>query len=610
MRALVLALFVLGSALPAPAVAQEAAMADTIDYVLGWSEPTSQLYVVRATALARGAPVVFSLPAWRPGRYILQNYAANVQTVRAEDETGRALAVEWVDLDSWRIDPAGSARVSLVYEYYAATFDAGSSLLRPDLAYFNPVNLLPWVDGRMSAPVRLTLEAPAEWPVATQLERAPGPGHVFTAPDYHALADAPTIASPELVDWPFQVDGVPFHAVFRPAPPLHDRTREGVIEALARIAREEAGIFGGAFPFDEYWHLYQLVPYPFGHAVEHAASTSYVLQDRIFASPENYHGFLSVTAHELFHAWNVKRIRPAALWPYEYSAPQLTRLHWWTEGVTAYYDELVLARAALVPHEEYFTTIARQIETLENTPGRRVTSASLSSWTAWHTGYGGGNPNQAVSFYNQGSLLGLLLDLGIRDATDGARGLDDVFRLLWEEYYLEDEGVPENGVEEAVEEVAGRSFDDFFARYVHGTEEYPYEETLALVGLEAGPVEDPDRPAATAGLVLRRTGEAITVANVLPEGPAAAAGVMRGDVVLAVDGQELEEPALDPILARHRPGDRVPVRLLRDGRERVVGVTLEGGGNLRWQVRPVDNPTERQLRLRAGWLASRAPGAR
>src|SRR5687767_1855117 len=297
-RVLLLALSVLGSAPFGQAAAQEPAMADTIDYVLGWDNPATQLYDVRVTARAEGEPLVFSLPAWRPGRYILQNYAANVQNVRAEDDEGRPLAVEWTDLDSWRVDPNGSDRVTLTYEYYAATFDGGASVLRPDLAYFNPVNLLPWVEGRMDRPARLTLEAPAEWQVATQLERLPGAGHVFGAPDYHALVDAPTIASTDLVDWSFDVDGVAFHAVFRPEPDLQGYDRDQVLADLAAVAREQGAIFGG-FPFDEYRHLYQLIPTPFGHAVEHAASASYVMgpAERVFADRDGYWGFVSVSAH-------------------------------------------------------------------------------------------------------------------------------------------------------------------------------------------------------------------------------------------------------------------------------------------------------------------------
>ncbi|HKY60457.1 MAG TPA: PDZ domain-containing protein [Gemmatimonadota bacterium] len=609
LRTSILALAVLLGA--GAARAQVAVTDDTIRYSIGWDNPASQLYAVRVTAAADGEPVMFSLPAWRPGRYILQNYAANVQGVRAEGPDGRPLEVEWLDLDSWRVEPDGARTVTLVYDYYAVTFDAGSSTLRPEVAYFNPVNLFPWVEDRLDHPVTLTIGAPAGWAVATQLAPAVGGNErVFVAPDYHRLADSPTIAAPELTDWEFEVDGVPYHAVFRGRLDLGPRTQEQVVADLAALSREEVAIFGST-PFEEYWHLYQLVPYPFGHAVEHEASASYVLSDNLFQTDEGYVGFLSVTAHELFHAWNVKRIRPAALWPYDYSAPQLTRLHWVTEGVTAYYDMLVLARAGLIPPEAYYESVAGNIQALQSSPGRKTTSASLASLTSWFSGYGSGNPNQSISFYTKGALLGLLLDLRIRDATDGERSLDDVLRWLWEEYYLEDRGYPEDGFQAAVEAVAGRSFEEFFARYVHGTEELPYDSTLAIVGLGAREEADPARPASTLGLRTGTEDGKLVVTNVLPASPALEAGLMRDDVLVAIGGDPVgAAEEVQQALAERAPGEAVEITIERQGERQTVSATLAGGGNLRWRVVPVANPTERQVRLRDAWLASAAAAPR
>jgi predicted metalloprotease with PDZ domain len=604
------------AALVLPALAQtaiaqeEPAMSDTIRYTIGWDNPASQLYRISIETGARGEPLVFSLPAWRPGRYIVQNYAANVQRVRAEDDAGNPLPAEWIDLDSWRVEPGRARSVTLRYEYYARTFDAGSSTLTPDAAYFNPVNLLAWVEGRKDAPVSLTLVAPADWAVATQLERRPGPGHLFAASDYHRLVDSPTIAAPNLVVWDYEVDGVPYHLVFRMLQgelDLGEYTKERILADVSRLTQEAVAVYGVA-PFESgYWHLFQLVPYPFGHAVEHESSASYVIQDGIFASADGYDGFLSIIAHEFFHAWNVKRIRPAALWPYDYSTPQLTRLHWVTEGVTSYYEGVLLLRAGLLAEEEQqlYRYIGNDIRALQSSPGRLVTSAELSSLTSWHTGYGDGNPNQAISFYLKGSLLGLLLDLTIRDATDGARSLDDVFRLLWERYYAQRRGYPEDGFQTAAEEVAGRPLDDFFARYVSGTDELPYDEVLAVVGLSARQVANPEEPAATFGWRLRKQGSDVTIVGVLPESPALSAGIMRDDVLLSVGGEEVTSADLHPLLSQRAPGDVVTVTVRRAGAEIEREVTLGGGGNLEWTVAPVDSPTERQLRLRAGWLASR-----
>ncbi|MGH7551155.1 MAG: M61 family metallopeptidase [Gemmatimonadota bacterium] len=607
LRLSVLALAFALAGVAAPAHAQVAVTEDTIRYSIGWQNPASQLYTVQVTAPADGEPVVFSMPAWRPGRYILQNYAANVQAVRAVNGNGRPLEVRRTDLDSWSVVPGGAGAVTLAYEYYATIFDAGSSTLRPNLAYFNPVNLLPWVEGRMDHPVRLTIEAPASWQVATQLDPANGAeGHAYVAPDYHRLADSPTIAAPELTTWDYEVDGVPYHAVFRGRLDPVVRTREEVLDDLIALTREEVAIFG-VTPFEEYWHLYQLVPYPFGHAVEHEASASYVLSDQVFQSEQGYRGFLGVTAHELFHAWNVKRIRPAALWPYDYSTPQLTRLHWVTEGVTSYYDTLVLARAGLITPDDYYEALAGAIQSLQSAPGREVTSASLASLTSWFSGYGAGNPNQSISFYTKGALLGLLLDLEIRDLTDGERSLDDVMRRLWEEYYQQGRGYPEDGFQRAVDTVAGQSFDRFFARYVHGTEELPYDSTLAVVGLTVRQEADPSRPAASLGFGVGSEEGKLVVRNVLPESPALEAGIMRDDALISIDGTEIQSAEdLRGIMAAHEPGDTVEVTIERHGEQSTKTVTLGGEGNLRWIVESVESPTERQVRLREGWLASLA----
>jgi predicted metalloprotease with PDZ domain len=588
--------------------AQAQPVADTVRYTIGWSNPASQLYHVTVTAAARGDSVVFSLPAWRPGRYILQNYAANVQNVRAHDDQGRPLPARWIDLDSWRVDAADGAAVTLEYEYYARTFDAGSSTLTPDAAYFNPVNLLPWVEGRKSDPVTLTLEAPAEWAVATQLATRSGSTHRFVAPDYDRLADSPTIAAPNLVVWEYDVDGVRYRLAFRTirgSLELGGYTRDRIVADVSRLTREAVAVIDTA-PFTEYWHLFQLVPYPFGHAVEHESSASYVLSDQLFTTASGYDGFLSIIAHEFFHAWNVKRIRPAALWPYDYSTPQLTRLHWVTEGITSYYAMLVRARAGLLDANGVTRIIASEINSLASTPGREVTSAELASLTSWHSGYGDGNPNKSLDFYTKGAALGLLLDLTIRDATDGARGLDDVMRLLWTRYYTQGRGYPEDGFQRAAEEVAGRSLDEFFSRYVSGTEELAWATTLEIVGFTARQNADPESPAATFGWRLGVRGGDVVVAAVLPGGPALDAGVMRDDTLVSIDGVPVDSPDLTASLRRYAPGDTVTVSLRRQSGPREVRVTLGGGANIEWTVEPVARPTARQARLREGWLAARA----
>jgi predicted metalloprotease with PDZ domain len=293
------------------------------------------------------------------------------------------------------------------------------------------------------------------------------------------------------------------------------------------------------------------------------------------------------------------------MWPYDYSAPQLTRLHWVTEGVTSYYESILRRRAGWIDEEAFFRENANAIDALQSTPGRLVTSAALSSLTAWHSGYGDGNPYSSVSFYLKGSILGMLLDLTIRDATDGSAGLDDVMRLLMERYYAQGRGYPEDGFQTAAEEVAGRSLEEFFARYVDGTDELPYAETLEVVGLEARQVAEADAPAATFGWRLRKQADDVTIVGVLPDSPALAAGIMRDDVLVSLDGEPVESADIGAFLSGHSPGDTVTVTVRRLGEEIERPVTLGDGGNLRWTITPVEAPNERQLRLREGWLSSK-----
>ena len=273
--------------------------------------------------------------------------------------------------------------------------------------------------------------------------------------------------------------------------------------------------------------------------------------------------------------------------------------------MTSYYESILRRRAGWIDEEAFYRENANAINTLQNTPGRLVTSAELSSLTAWHSGYGDGNPYSNVSFYLKGSILGLLLDLTIRDATDGARGLDDVMRLLMERYYEQGRGYPEDGFQTAAEEVAGRSLDEFFARYVAGTDELPYAETLEVVGLDVGQVAQPDAPAATFGWRIRKQGNDVTIIGVLPDSPALTAGVMGDDVLVSLDGQPVDSADVGPFLAGHSPGDTVTVTVRRQGRELERQVTLGDSGNLRWTITPVEAPSERQLRLREGWLSSK-----
>ncbi|MBA2565952.1 MAG: M61 family metallopeptidase [Gemmatimonadetes bacterium] len=601
LRAALVAILVVASA---RARAQESQAVN--EYTLGWTDPHAHLYdVTLAFQPSAGDSADVHLPIWRPGRYVRQNYAANVQEFSARSAGGEALGFRKSGISTWRISTAGlrgGERVSVRYRYYANTLDAGASLLSPEEAYFNPVNLLMFPEGQIARPVRLTIAPPKGWRTATALARG-GRGNVLTAPDYHTLADSPTIVSPSLQALEFTVDEVPYtiwlQGRFEPG-----ERRESIARDVERIIRRQTAIFGGA-PFDEYAFLFHLVPYPFGHAVEHASSASFVIQDNAFESETAYGGFLDIVAHELFHAWNVKRIRPAALWPYDYMREQLTTLHWFTEGVTSYYAGLTVRRAGLTTPETFLREMGGVIDGLQRTPGRRIVPVSLSSWDSWLTGYGQGNPNLRVDFYGKGQVLGFLLDAMIRERTDGARSLDDVFATLWETY-LGGRGVPEDGVQAAAERVAGGSLQEFFTRYVSGTEELPYDEVLRPFGVRVSRVPDPARPEATLRIQTRPEAEGPVVVAIDPESPALAGGLDTGDALLAVDGRAAPASGWEGLLADVQPGDTVRLTVRRRDRIFDLDSKVAGEGNVRWALERVEEPDARQERLFDAWLGEGA----
>lgn len=502
-------------------------------YLISWSDPTSRLYDVEISFDAPSDDPRLLLPVWRPGRYLVQNYAANVRSWSARSGDGAPLRMWKEALSEWRVAAAAGTRVVVSYRYYAGKLDAGSSFLDPHEAYFNGSNLFMLVEGLRQQEAALTVAAPAHWRVETQLARGDGDhSHSFVARDYDHLIDSPLIAAESMTRHTFTSAGATIHLVV-----LNDRgiDTEQYVEPLQRIIAAQSEIFGG-LPLREYRFLVHLGAV--WHGVEHESSCSIVAkrQEMLGAGPgsDGYDRFLSIASHEFFHVWNIKRLLPARFAPYDYFAPTPTHLLWFFEGGTSYYGDLALARSGVWSDERYLEHLAREIETLENAPAREhlaVSQASFDSWlhdpSSMHD-----RTNGWFSFYNKGELLCAVLDLQIRQRTGGAHSLDDVVRLLWQRYGVDGRGVPESGVQQAACEIA--PVEDFFSRYVDGTDALPYAETLATAGIElASSMRDGGSPGL--GCTLRSTGGILVVDTVLQDTPGAQAGLLPGDELIAID---------------------------------------------------------------------------
>lgn len=499
-------------------------------YTLSWKNPNDHLFDVTLRFVAPENDPLLWLPAWRPGRYLIQNYAANVREWSAN--------LRKVGKSEWRAAARAGEEVVVSYRYYAGTLDAGSSFLDDEEAYFNGSNLFMCVDALRGEPVQLSVDT--RMPVEMQLPR--GDDGVFRARDYDHLIDLPAIASAALTRHSFDESGARFHLVVRGGGDF-----EPFVEPLQRIVRAQAALFGG-LPVDEYKFLIHVGDR--WHGVEHEASSSLIVKRAALPSDEGHDHFLGLCAHELFHVWNVKRIVPAAFAPYDYLRETPTRLLWAMEGITSYYGELSLVRAGVWDETRWLEHLREEIETLENAPARHYLSLAQASFDGWLAPW----MPEKLSFYNKGEVVAALLDLTIRSNTE--HSLDDVMRVLWRERILS-----EDAVERAVAEVAGAELArDFFARYVDGVEPLPYEE---LLGRAAVAFDSASGERLALGAKLTTT---MTIESVTPEGSAMEAGLLPGDELLAIAGERVtSEDDVERIFESLSEGDAVPVVIARGG---------------------------------------------
>jgi predicted metalloprotease with PDZ domain len=626
-------------------------MQTAIRYTIAMPQPHTHRYHVTVSVEGLDGPTLdLALPVWTPGSYLVREFARHVQEFAAADQDGRTLPWRKVDKCTWRIETGGARRVQAVYQVYAFDLTVRTSHLDGTHGFFNPSTLCMYVPSRLREPLEVRVDAPPGWRVTTGLEPLPdrpttndqrpttddqtsAPGaprstqpdqllptsgsgervgadpsfvvrpssFVFVAADYDELVDSPFECGTHRL-LTFEVDGVPHEIA------LWGRGNEDTGRLLAdtrRIVETARDMFGG-LPYRRYVFIIHLAESRNG--LEHRNSTVLLVDRWSFQPRASYEGLLGLISHEFFHTWNVKRIRPAPLGPFDYQRENYTRQLWAIEGVTSYYDDLLLVRAGLLEPERYLELLAEHIVYTQSTPGRAVHSLEQSGFDAWIKFYrpDENTPNSTVSYYTKGAVVALLLDLEIRQATGGARSLDDVMRHLFAAYSPDAPGYPEpDGFLRAVEQATGRpgAYDDFFARYVGGTAELDYARAFGAVGLLLD--WRPRNAADTAWLGLRtKSDHGRTVVSVVyRDGPAETAGVYANDELLALDGFRIDEARLEARLGERRPGDRVTLSLFRRDELLHIPVTLAPAPPRRLALIPDSRASDEQIALYLGWLS-------
>ena len=573
--------------------------AGPIEYSISPAQGNSHiLHIEIKISGSRQQMTSFRMPAWRPGRYVIQNFARNVLKFSVADGQGNALPFHKTDKDTWQVKNNGAATVIARYDYYAAEFDGGNSYYDDREIYLNPITCLMYIPGREMEPASLFIENKNRWPVATALPYNAKSGK-FSAENYHELADSPIVISPHFSMIEFKAGGRP-HEIMMLGDYRYDEKR--ISGDFRKMIEASKNIFG-ELPTPRYVFFYHLVDYRYGHGVEHKNSTAIVSGPANFADPGYYRSFLGVATHEYFHLWNVERIRPAAILLPDYSKERYSENFWFFEGVTSYYTPVVLQRAGLLKSQKFLREFAGAINAYRQNYGRKVTSPAKSSFESWTHSMGRTPPNSQLSFYLTGKLLGMALDLEIRHQTKNKKSLDDVMHLLWQNFGRQNIGVPENGIQKAVEKISGTSFQAFFDNFVYAANPIDFERILPFAGLEMQRDLQKDSAKVYLGLSLAGDKKQTIVRNVRPESPGWKAGLDLGDVLVAINGRRIYKQNFHQFLARFEPGDSLDFAVLRGEYLRHFNLILEAPPQEMQTIKlvPLENADELQLKIRDNW---------
>lgn len=564
--------------LPVAATAQKPASLPAVEYELGFGRPN--LHLLEITIRARGlngTTADFAMPAWSPGWYVINNYAKMVQEFAASGGNGKPLRWRKTDKQTWRVELGGATAATVQYKLYGNTLDVGWMQYNDQHAHVAGPATWMYLVGGKQRPTRLKINTPQGWRVATGMPRTAE--NAFAAEDYDRFIDYPLEIS-DFTEQTFTSGGTTYHIVVHDILGKKDYTQftrdtQKAVEDLVAMMKPVAASGERAAPFESYWFLFHIWPNA-GGGLEHLNSTQIMLPGdwAIPAAGEPvggaYRGQMGVTVHEFFHAYNVKRMRPKPLGPFDYSREAHTPSLWISEGLTNYFEAMALLRAGLVTPEDHLTTLGQVITGFESSQGRAERSIEDTSWDTWfwYTGDSGVQTNRAnvdQDYYAGGEILGHFLDFAIRNATQNKKSLDDWMRLMYTRYALPKPGfTPEQAIR-AVNEVAGRDLSGFFRRHISGKEPLPYEEYFGYAGILAEKKTNPNRGWFGATINQGPNGEPL-ITSIRSSGPALEAGLSAGDVIKAVGGEAVSLEKFIPLLRSKKPGDVLQLTVQRLGK--------------------------------------------
>ena len=544
-----------------------------VTYEVSVPAPSTKLFHVSADFPTRGKDTLYvSLPAWSPGIYKVQNYARFVRHFGAKNVAGQPLIWDVLDKDTWRVVTGMSERVTAEFDFLADSIALSWARIVGDFGQFLGTNLFLYEEGHLDRPADVRFALPAGWQVTTALGGA-GP---YAAPNYHELADAMTFVGKYSLD-SLQVDGKWMRIAVWPSDANTTAVQRNLRRTVEKIAKQQNALFAGP-PYERYTVFVNVIrePIPFSGVLEHSASQFDILSQDAFADEAGTLGgfVVPLMAHGYFHLFNVKRIRPAEMWPYDYHAEQDTPLLWWFEGVTNYYANLTSVRAGLWTRNEFLGTAAQDMQQVEWAP---------DPW-------------------RKGALIGMLLDIAIRDATDNRHSLDDVTRALYTRFYQKNKGFTTADLLGLLREVDMPDVDGFYERHISGGEPLPYESVFRKAGIAVAR-QTQSTPFLGVNAQPGDSGR-VVVQRVLPGSAAEAAGLAPGDVLLKV-GEIDARPDEDwsgQFRDRYRgqAGAPLVISVTRGGQALSLSTPLRERTAVSFRLTPVSSPSAKQAKLWRG----------
>ncbi len=599
MLALLLTLVTVQSASPALAQSTAAAV-QPIRYTVSFPAPQTHYVEIAAAVPTDGRPQVeLMMPVWTPGSYLVREYERHVEAVTAATPDGRALAIQKTDKNHWRVTTGGAASVTVRYRVYAHEMSVRTNWVEAGFAMLNGAPTFMTLSELTPRAHEVMINPATGWRLSlTGLPAMPGGDHRYRAPDFDTLVDSPIVIGNPTV-YQFEVDGKKHYLVNEGEAGVFDGPRAA--KDLETLVREHRRMWG-SLPYDKYYFFNMMtLTTEGGGGLEHKNSQMLTTNRWLTRTRRAYLGWLELVSHEFFHAWNVKRLRPVELGPFNYEEEVLTKSLWISEGVTDYYGELAVHRAGLATQAEYLDALSDHIEELQTTPGRLVQSVEMASYDAWIKYYrpDENSVNVSVSYYTKGAVLGFLLDARIRKATNGAKSLDDVMRLAFLKFSATRGFTPED-FRSVAEQIAGTSLRGFWGDAIEGTSELDYAEALETFGLRFKPATSNGR--VWTGLSTRNDAGRLVVTQIRRDSPALAAGVNVDDEILAIDEFRVRADRWDNRLDQYKPGDTVTLLVARREQLTRLPLTFAADPPRQWRLEVNPSATERQKPQLSHWL--------